>query len=204
MNNRRISYLCLAVVVIELLAITVSWIASAVNPFGSFNNPLSSEGVRWMFRNLMSAMMSKWLVAFLLLAVSWGSLKTSGLWNAVLSRKRSEGESFQYRELMGLRASAVITIVFFAIMLLLTLLPEALLLSATGELFPSPFSEAIIPAVSLWITVTSVVYGIIKGTFRSVPEVFGSFFFGISRAAPLIVLLMLSLHCLNVIKMLLK
>ena len=70
MNNKHISYLCLCVVVVEIVAIMVVWIASAANPFGSFNNPLSAEGVRWMFRNLMAAMVSKWLVALLLLAMA--------------------------------------------------------------------------------------------------------------------------------------
>lgn len=204
MNTKRISYLCLVVVAVELVAITAAWIASAISPFGAFNNPLSGEGVRWMFRNLMAAMMSEWLVALLLLAISWGCLRESGLWRAVFSRKKVEGASFQYRERMGLRVAALMTIVFLVTMVLLTMLPEALLLSATGEVFPSPFSEAIIPAISLWLTSTSIVFGIIKGSFRSAPEIFGSFFAGISRSAPLIVLLMLSLHCVNVIKMLIK
>ena len=160
MNNKHISYLCLCVVVVEIVAIMVVWIASAANPFGSFNNPLSAEGVRWMFRNLMAAMVSKWLVALLLLAMSWGSLKESGLWNAVVQRTKSGGASLHYRERMGLRVVALITLVFVVTLSLLTMLPEALLLSATGGLFPSPFSEAVVPAISLWLTSASITFGI--------------------------------------------
>ena len=189
---------------VEIVAIMVVWIASAANPFGSFNNPLSAEGVRWMFRNLMAAMVSKWLVALLLLAMSWGSLKESGLWNAVVQRTKSGGASLHYRERMGLRVVALITLVFVVTLSLLTMLPEALLLSATGGLFPSPFSEAVVPAISLWLTSASITFGIVKGSFRSVPDVFGSFFAGISRSAPFIVLMMLSLHCVNVVNMLVK
>lgn len=204
MNNRRISYLCLAVVAVEIVAITGAWIASAVNPFGHFNNPLSGEGVRWMFRNMMSAMTSEWLVALLLFAISYGCITDSGLLKAVFCREKSQRESYQYRERMGLRLALIMTLIFVATMILLTMLPEALLLSATGDVFPSPFSEAIAPAVCLWLTSTSIVFGIVKGTFRTIPQVFGSFYGGISRCAPFVVLLILSLHCFNVIKMLIK
>lgn len=205
MSNRVISYLCVVVVAVELLAISCAWTTSAIDPFGPFNNPLSGEGVRWMFRNMMSAMMSEWLVALLLLAMSLGCLKGSGLLKSLSQRfPYHTSGSLHYRERMGLRLAAVITAAFLMVMVVLTTLPEALLLSATGKVFPSPFSAAIVPAVSLWIAVTSMAFGIIKGSFSTIHQVFDSFFNGISRFAPLIVLMLLSLHCFNVIKMLVK
>ncbi|MGN0281695.1 MAG: AbgT family transporter [Prevotella sp.] len=204
MTNRIISYLCLVVIAVEIVAITGAWIASAVNPFGMFNNPLSGEGVRWMFRNMMLAMSSKYLVALLLLAISYGSMRDSGLWKSLFSKSRQTRASSQYRERMGQRLALFVTFIFLVIMALLTMLPEALLLSATGDIFPSPFSEAILPAVSIWITTTSILFGMVKGSFNTIPQVFNSFFNGISRCAPAIVLFLLSSHCVNVIKMLVK
>ena len=208
MNNKAVSRLCVAVVAVELVAITGAWMANTINPLGPLNNPLSGEGVRWMFRNMMSAMVSEWLVALLLFAMSMGCMEGSGLTKALrifFSTRRTQADvSLHYRERMGLRLALLISVLFVVAMALLTTLPEAMLLSATGDVFPSPFSAAVMPAVCLWLAFISIAFGIVKGEFRTVTQVCTSFFNGISRFSPFVALMLLSLHCINVIKMLIK
>lgn len=207
MKSKTVAWICLFVVSLEVAAITISWIVSSIDPMGALRNPFLGEFVRWMFRNMMSLMASNWLVALLLVSMALGSVRGSGLYHTVrklFTRKTLPKHDLQYRELMGLRLAVVVSVFFFIILVVLTMLPEALLLSATGELFPSPFSSAVVPALCLWLISVSLLFGIVKGSYRSLTDVFSCFFDGISRSAPLIVLLMLSLHCFYVIKMLIK
>ena len=70
-------------------------------------------------------------------------------------------------------------------MLLLTAVPHAVLLSVTGDLYPSPFSESIVPVTSFSIALLSVVYGGITSVFSSLTDVYHSLVRGVSRCAPL-------------------
>ena len=58
--------------------------------------------------------------------------------------------------------------VYVVIMLLLTVVPHAILLSVTGELFPSAFSSSLIPSLSFVLIVMSLSYGVASGTVDSV------------------------------------
>lgn len=207
MKSKTIAWICLFVVSLEVAAITTAWIVSSIDPMGAFKNPFLGDFVRWMFRNMMSLMASEWLVALLLVSMSVECVRGSGLFLSVrklFTQGKMQAHDIHYREMMGLRLAAVVSMLFFVVLVVLTMLPEALLLSATGELFPSPFSSAVVPALCLWLISVSVLFGIVKGSYNSLTDVFSCFFDGIRRSAPLIVLLMLSLHCFYVIKMLIK
>ena len=56
------------------------------------------------------------------------------------------------------------------VMLLLTAIPHAILLSVTGQLFPSSFSSSFIPSLSLIIIIMSLTYGVASGTIDSVAK----------------------------------
>ena len=205
MKNKVVARLCLGVVLLEIAVVVIAWISGSVDPLGRFNNPFLGESVRWMFRNMMSAVASDWLVAVLLVAVTYGGLKGSGLSDALRARRGGKAKSrLRYRERMGLRTAAVMSIFFFCIIAVLLFLPESLLLSVTGSVSGSPLYFAFFPLLCLWVTFVSVVYGIVRGTFSSVTKVFNCFFDGISRFSPYILLMMLVLHCYSVIKMLVR
>ena len=68
----------------------------------------------------------------------------------------------------GLGSSMGLCVVTVVIMLLLTVVPHAILLSVTGELFPSAFSSSLIPSLSFVLIVMSLSYGVASGT-RSRP-----------------------------------
>jgi aminobenzoyl-glutamate transport protein len=70
------------------------------------------------------------------------------------------------------------------VMLLLTAIPHAILLSATGDLFPSPFSASLIPVAAFSVCASSIVYGIVAGTFQSLSDVYNALLYGIRWAAP--------------------
>ena len=77
---------------------------------------------------------------------------------------------FHYREKAGLRVALVEFIAYVIIMILLTAVPHAILLSVTGQLFPSSFSSSFIPSLSLIIIIMSLTYGVASGTIDSVAK----------------------------------
>ena len=77
-------------------------------------------------------------------------------------------QGLHYRERIGLRLALAEFMVYVVIMLLLTIVPHAILLSVTGELFPSAFSSSLIPSLSFVLIVMSLSYGVASGTVDSV------------------------------------
>ena len=71
-----------------------------------------------------------------------------------------------------------------ALMALLTLIPHAVLLSVSGDLWPSPFSKSLIPSVAFIVVILSAFYGIIAGYFLTLHDVYESLLYGIREGAP--------------------
>ena len=63
------------------------------------------------------------------------------------------------------------------------MIPHAVLLSATGSLWPSPFSAAIAPMCAFGIMLLSVVFGYVAGTYRNMSDVYQSLIGGIRDGA---------------------
>jgi len=83
------------------------------------------------------------------------------------------------------------------VILMLTVIPHAILLSATGSLFPSPFSRSIIPLVAFGLSVVSVVYGIMSGQLKDLTDILDALSSGINNGAPLFVLYILLIQFIN-------
>lgn len=205
-GNRVAAYLCLTAVAIEMVFITIAWITSAIDPFGPVSNPFSSESLRWMFRHSLSLVTSKWLIGLLLVAMTYGSITCSGMGATLrlLLISKDKYSTLQFRERMAMRSLYFMTLLFVTLLSVIPFLPGSLLLNSTGNLFPSPFSEALFPLTCLWMISSSVVFGFIRGTYNNLVQVIDSLSRGISRFAPIIVLAIVSLHCIYVIKMLIK
>jgi len=107
---------------------------------------LSSEGIRWFFGSFVSNQLSPLLIYFIMTVMAAGACVRSRLYTAL----------FHYREKAGLRVALVEFIAYVIIMILLTAVPHAILLSVTGQLFPSSFSSSFIPSLSLIITIMSL------------------------------------------------
>lgn len=184
--RRILAWMVVGLVVAELLLVFLSWLLSATMTEG-VHSLLSGEGIRWMAGHVTQTLQSPLLIWLLLIAMSVGCLVKSGLPHALRQRH-------SYRHRLALRLTLVLLLVCIGVMLLLTVVPHAVLISATGSLWPSPFSEALIPAFTFILVLLSVCYGVVSHTFTSVVTITDSLVWGLAKAAPLILLYILGIH----------
>lgn len=188
MRNKTVARVALCLFLLEAALVPVSWLLSAWRPDSGVRSLLGSEGVRWFLGRYADMLASPLLVWLLLLSMSAGCLRGSGLLSALRSLLCGGSDAvrrLRYRERVALRFSIAVAAGFVAVMSALSLAPHAVLLSATGSLFPSPLTASIIPAAAFCAIVMSVVYGLVADRFRGITDVCGSLFAGIGVAAPL-------------------
>ena len=186
MKVRLLSHIAFALILAEVALVLLSWLLSATMT-GDTRSLLSSEGIRWFFGHFVGLLESPLLVWLLLLSMAGGCF-----WQSRLCRSSSvEQPLVRGRRRAALRASVVVLLLYVAVLLALTVVPHALLLSATGQLFPSAFSRALVPVVSFGIILISISYGTLTGTFRNHSDIFDALSWGVGKAAPLFVLFVL-------------
>ncbi len=178
--RNKLGYIVLVLLVAQLTLILLSWLVTAAFPELSMRSMLSSEGIRWFFGSFVSNQLSPLLIYFIMAVMAVGACVRSRLYDALretLSNTRSSlttssdhQHKVHYREKVGLRIALVEFIVYVIIMVLLTAIPHAILLSVTGQLFPSSFSSSFIPSLSLIIIIMSLTYGVASGTIDSVTK----------------------------------
>lgn len=181
------SILSLVLVTLQLLLILFSWVLTAAIPESNLRSILSNEGIRWFFGHFTESLLSPVLVWLLLLSVASGTVKSSGLLS-IFSSQRKKDENLSYRHRYAFRIVLAELIAVVAVLILLTCISHAPLLSVTGNLFPSSFSASIVPVVAFSLVLFSVTYGVLSGTFTSLVSVFRSLYEGIIAAAPLFLL----------------
>lgn len=172
---------CLVLFLAEGILLILSWILSTTMGSG-VRSLLSSEGIRWFFGSYTAMLASPLLVKVLLVLIAYGCARTSG----VARLFPPHAPQFTYRERMALRAAWVFLTLYLVIVALLTLPPHAILLSATGELFPSAFSRSLVPIAVFGVTTFSIVYGIMSWRLRSLSDILHSLTYGIQQGAPLL------------------
>ena len=173
MKNRWLVTAVVLLLVLQVALIFVSWFLSAtmvphVRPL------LSAEAIRWFCANVTRHLGSPPLVWLLLGAMSWGCLSRSQLLHA--------------RSALAVKMALSAALLCLAIVLLLTCVPGAILLSAMGHLWPSPFTDALVPISAAIIVLVSTVYGFFAHTFTSLSDVIHSVCTGIEKSAPLLLL----------------
>ena len=184
-------FLALSVLVLflaELVLILLSWILSATGMEG-VRSLLSSEGIRWFVGGFTDIVDSTLLVWLIILFIALGAFQKSGLPSLMHANNQ-----MTYREKTALRVSIALFVVYVAVILLLTAIPHAILLSATGSLFPSPFSRSIIPLTAFGISMVSVVYGMMSGRLIVLTDVLDALSHGIGKGAPVFVLYILMIQ----------
>lgn len=192
MGKKLLGYLAIALLLALVVLVLVSWLLSATQ--GGARSLLSPEGIRFFFGGFVDMLRKPLLVWLLLLSMAWGCLQTSGLLQffskpLALPRRRQ-----------ALIFLFVITAVYAGVLLILTLTPQAVLLSATGQLWPSPFSHALIPVIAFGIILLSVVYGLLSRRFLSMADVCQSLTQGIADAAPLLLLYVLTMQLVGALR----
>ena len=158
----------------QLLLMLVSWLLSAAIPASGVRSLLSSEGLRWFLGHFSDVLGTPVLLCLLLLLMAYGSLKNCG----ILQFKSS------YRQSRALIITLLLFVVYVGVIVLLVMIPHAVLLSATGSLWPSPFSAAIVPLFAFGVTLLSAVYGYVSGSYCNMSDVYQSLIDGIRNGAP--------------------
>ena len=181
--------LVLALIFSEVLVVLLSWLLSAAG-VEEVRSMLSSEGIRWFFGTFTHRLLRPLLVWLLLCSMAAGSLQKSGL----LRRQET------YRQRVALRLAVALLAVYVVVIMLLTLLPHAILLSPTGALVPSPFSRSLVPVAAFGVIVTSLFYGYMSGRFLSVHHAIFSLEYGVKKASPLILIYVLALQLADTVR----
>ena len=205
--GNRLGVVAFVLFLAEALLFILSWLLSATR-MESVRSLISSEGIRWFFGSWQSIVSSPLLVWLLLCLIAWGSLRKSGL-----MRSGQNGGSrsalplglsknfftFHYsllpfRDRLALRVSLVFLVIYLFILALLTLTPHAILLSATGHLFPSAFSRSLVPVIAFGVCLVSITFGLVSGRLRSLADILDALSTGIARGAPLIVIYLFAIQ----------
>ena len=181
-----------SLVVAELLLVILSWLLSATRLEG-VRSLLSSEGVRWFFGSFTEMVASPLLVWLLLGLCAWGCLQRSGL----LTFSPFHLFTFSpltYRDKVAMRVSLVFLVLYLIVIALLTLAPHAILLSATGSLFPSAFSRSLVPIVCFGLCLVSLVFGLISGRLHGLADILEALSTGIAQGASLIIIYLFAIQ----------
>lgn len=184
--KRSLPYIALTLAVGELLLVMGSWILSAALPMSGIRSMLSGEGIRFFLGHFADLLATPLLVWLLLLAMAYGVVLRSG----VISGPRS------FRSSRARLIALLFAAAYLAVVLLMALVPHAVLLSASGTLWPSPFSASLVPLTAFGLAMVAAVYGIVAGTITSLADIYESFVDGLRRAAALLpICLLLVLIC---------
>jgi aminobenzoyl-glutamate transport protein len=177
--KRTLPYVALMLMLVQLLLMLVSWIYSAASPTSEVRSLLSEQGLRW-FLSHFAQMIGTPLLAWLLLgSMALGCLRHCGILSLPSLRRHS------YRERRALMFTLLLALVVVGVVSLLAFVPHAVLLSATGSLWPSPFSASLLPLLCFSVILLSAVYGIVAGHFADLHDVYNALLDGIRWGAPL-------------------
>ena len=193
--RRLYTWIVCTLAVAQLLLVLLSWLLSAAMTEG-VRSMLSGVGVRWFFGSFVDVLASPWLVWLLLLAMAGGSLWESRLLHVAVRRPAKSNAAPNYRQRVALLTVVAFLLLYVAAIVALTAIPHAVLLSATGRLFPSAFSRALVPVVAFGVAVAGMVFGLMSGRFQTVADAVASLSNGVSRCAPLFLLYILAAQLL--------
>ena len=194
--HQRLGWLCLVTFIAETLLVILSWLLSAMRVEG-VRSLLSSEGIRWFFSSFNDLIASPVLVGLLVLMCALGCLQKSRVTTIFGGKK-----SINFRDRLALYVALAFLLIYVVIIILLTLMPHAILLSATGHLFPSAFSRSLVPIIAFGICIFSVAFGLMAafgicifsvafglmaGVMQNLSDILQALSFGIAKGAPLLV-----------------
>ncbi len=185
--RKVLPYVACALIVVQLLMVLVSWIWSAAVPDSGVRSMLSGEGIRWFLGHSAEMLATPLLVWLLLMAASIGCMMQSGVLKKHHSFRAGRARVITLLFLVG----------YVGVVLLMTVVPHAVLLSASGNLWPSPFSASLFPVVAFGMLMASVIYGIIAGTFMSLADIYESLLNGLRLAAPFLMFYILLTQLCN-------
>lgn len=186
-THRRslLAYVVLALCLCQTLLVLVSWIVTAAMPEVFTRSLLSAEGIRWFFGRFQENMSSPLLVWLVVGSIAWGAVRQSGLLSFSTAR---------YRQRIAMWLVVTELLLALGVILLLTVPPHAILLNVMGGLWPSSFSESIVPYVCLTLTAIGITYGRISRQLPTPAAAIEALTAGIKSFAPLFLLYILAMQ----------
>ena len=188
-TGKYIARLALVLGVFQLIAVLGSWIFKAVNPELPIRSLLSAEGIRWMVGSIGDNLAGRGLVWLLLGSMAFGSVKFCGILDVPRKWK-----AMSFWDHFGLMVALAELLVIVVLTLLLTVLPHAVLLGVTGNLYPSSFSKSLFFIVCLSVCFISVSFGVVSSRLRSLEEVCDCLVAGIVYTLPLWLIYVLAIE----------
>lgn len=185
--NRLLTYILILIIVLGGVFIIGAWIVSAVFPDCQIRSVLGNDGIRWLLGHFTDNLCTPLLVWIVLLALAYGCLERSGLLSD-FSKIFTERDftKLGFRSRIGMVIAAVELFIVIFVMALLSVVPHAVLLSVDGTLFPSSFSNSLVPVMSFTLVLCATTYGITTNRFRSVKSWGESLACGLSRCSMLL------------------
>ena len=160
-TGKYIARLALVLGVFQLIAVLGSWIFKAVNPELPLRSLLSAEGIRWMVGSIGDNLAGRGLVWLLLGSMAFGSVKFCGILDVPRKWK-----AMSFWDRFGVMVALAELLVIVVLTLLLTVLPHAVLLGVTGNLYPSSFSKSLFFLVCLSKKCATVLLQVLPIRFR--------------------------------------
>lgn len=196
-TDRILGMLASVLLAAQIILIFVSWLINAAAPDIPIRSLLGSEGIRWLFGHFTDNLQSSLLIWMILLSIAYGALRQSGIVHTQKLRNKAVARPCHFQRNLAMRIVAAEIIVVLAVMSFLAFMPHAILLNVRGHLFPSSFSQSIVPVLAFLVTACSVTYGVICGTLRSIGEIYRIMTVGISGLAGFvpIYILAVELYC---------
>ena len=202
-RQRHIGVLLLLCIVAEVLAIVGSWLCGAIMPDAAVQSLLTPEGVRWFIGSYAEVLATDLLVWLLLIGMTLGIWQKSGIGKALNGISKalfckestpSNEHRLPYRERLGVQCAAIVALVAFVVVVLLSFTPHAILLSATGDLFPSSFSSGLVPIICCIAALSALAYGLVASTFTSLDSIACALTRGITLIASWLVIYIFVAH----------
>ena len=183
--KKTITFACVAILIANLLLVLLSWIISAIGVAG-VRSLISSEGLRWFLSRYVDIIATPLLAWLLLLSIAYSCYEGSGLSLALC--RAMKGEKLEFKQRLGIRVALIVLVVIIANTLLLLLTPHAVLLSPSGDIFPSPFSKSIVPIVAGAVSLVSFAYGLAGGTINNIDTAFKTLYCRLPSLLPVLIL----------------
>lgn len=188
-TGKYIARLALVLGVFQLIAVLGSWVLKAVNPELPIRSLLSAEGIRWMVGSIGDNLAGRGLVWLLLGSMAFGSVKFCGILDVPRKWK-----AMSFWDRFGVMVALAELLVIVVLTLLLTVLPHAVLLGVTGNLYPSSFSKSLFFIICLSVCLICVSFGVVSSRLRSLEEVCDCLVAGISYTLPLWLIYVLAIE----------
>ena len=189
-RNAAASWILAVLFVAHLLWFPVSWLGSAAGL--AWENLLSVQGLRWYCFHAQDMLCTPVLSYVIPVVVLVGALERSGIWNVFRERMSVGRFQLTYRQRRALAMSGVFFCLFMGAVILSVTGPVPILLSITGEMYPSPFFVALCQSVPVGLTLSALAYASLGGHLRGWPDCLSVLYWGAARHAVWIFVTVLS------------